>query len=259
MKQTLSFLLVFIGIQFAGSAIVQALWKLTTGSSDLTALMLIVSTAVVSLLTIMIFLWARWAEVSPNWLRTRPWMTLFWSCIAAFGAIIPAIWLQEQMPELPNFVEQQFDMILGTRWGYLTVGLLAPLAEEIVFRGAILRALLTHQSAAGNKLSPSTAIVASAVIFAAIHFNPAQLPHAFLVGLLLGWMYYRTNSILPGVAFHWVNNSVAYVLYNIFPDPDLKLADLFPGSPFYPLMAVGFSLIILLPALFQLHVWMKKE
>jgi membrane protease YdiL (CAAX protease family) len=186
-------------------------------------------------------------------------MTLFWSCIAAFGAIIPAIWLQEQMPELPNFVEQQFDMILGTRWGYLTVGLLAPLAEEIVFRGAILRALLTHQSAAGNKLSPSTAIVASAVIFAVIHFNPAQLPHAFLVGLLLGWMYYRTNSILPGVAFHWVNNSVAYVLYNIFPDPDLKLADLFPGSPFYPLMAVGFSLIILLPALFQLHVWMKKE
>jgi membrane protease YdiL (CAAX protease family) len=72
-------------------------------------------------------------------------------------------------------------------------------------------------------------------------------------------MYYRTNSILPGVAFHWVNNSVAYVLYNIFPDPDLKLADLFPGSPFYPLMAVGFSLIILLPAIFQLHVWMKKE
>lgn len=252
MKQTLSYLLVFIGIQFAGGAIVQALWKLVTGSPDVTAAMLITTTTVVSIITIVVFLWARWTEVSPTWLRTRPWMTLFWSVIAALGAIIPSMWLQELMPELPNWVEGEFDMILANRWGYLTIGLLAPIAEEMVFRGAILKSLLN------TRLSVSTAVMLSALLFALIHFNPVQMPHAFLVGLLLGWMYQRTGSILPSVAFHWVNNSVAYVLYNLYPNPDMKLADLFSGSQTHVLMAVAFSLLILLPALYQLHVWMRR-
>ena len=252
MKQTLSYLLVFIGIQFAGGAIVQALWKLVTGSPDVTAAMLITTTTVVSIITIVVFLWARWTEVSPTWLRTRPWMTLFWSVIAALGAIIPSMWLQEVMPELPNWVESEFDMILANRWGYLTIGLLAPIAEEMVFRGAILKSLLN------TRLSVSTAVMLSALLFALIHFNPVQMPHAFLVGLLLGWMYQRTGSILPSVAFHWVNNSVAYVLYNLYPNPDMKLVDLFSGSQTHVLMAVAFSLLILLPALYQLHVWMRR-
>jgi len=252
MKQTLSYLLVFIGIQFAGGAIVQALWKLVTGSPDVTAAMLITTTTVVSIITIVVFLWARWTEVSPTWLRTRPWMTLFWSVIAALGAIIPSMWLQELMPELPNWVESEFDMILANRWGYLTIGLLAPIAEEMVFRGAILKSLLN------TRLSVSTAVMLSALLFALIHFNPVQMPHAFLVGLLLGWMYQRTGSILPSVAFHWVNNSVAYVLYNLYPNPDMKLVDLFSGSQTHVLMAVAFSLLILLPALYQLHVWMRR-
>ena len=126
MKQTLSFILVFIGIQFAGGAIVQALWKAVTGNADLTAAMLITSTIVVSVITIGVFLWARWTEVSPQWLRTRPWMTLAWSCVAAIGAIIPSMWLQEQMPELPNIVENEFDMVLGSRWGYLSISKSCP-------------------------------------------------------------------------------------------------------------------------------------
>lgn len=252
MKQTLSYLLVFIGIQFAGGAIVQALWKVATGSPDLTPAMLITTTVVVSVITIVVFLWARWTEVSPKWLRSRPWMTLFWSAIAALGAIVPSMWLQELMPELPNWVEGEFDMILANRWGYLVIGLLAPFAEELVFRGAILKSLLNTQ------LSPWGAITLSAVLFALIHFNPAQMPHAFLVGLLLGWMYCRTASILPCVAYHWVNNSVAYVLYNLYPNPDMKLADLFQGSQTHVLMALGFSLLVLVPAIYQLHVWMKR-
>ena len=252
MKQTLSYLLVFIGIQFAGGAIVQALWKLVTGSPDLTASMLITTTTVVSIITIIVFLWARWTAVSPRWIRTRPWMTLFWSSIAALGAIIPSMWLQEQMPELPNWVESEFDMILANRWGYLVIGLLAPIAEEIVFRGAILKSLLN------TRMSADAAITVSAVLFALIHFNPAQMPHAFMIGLLLGWMYQRTGSILPSVAFHWVNNSMAYVLYNVYPNPDIKLIDVFQGSQAHVLMAVGFSLLILLPALYQLHLWMRR-
>ena len=253
MKKALSYLVIFLGIQILGGAIINTVWPLVTGSPDKTPALLITTTVIVSLAVIILFLWARWTEVSPKWLRTRPWTVLAWSVVAALGTLIPSAWVQEQMPELPNLVESEFDMILGNRWGYVTIGLLAPLSEEIVMRGGILKELLKSQ-----KLSPWGAIAISALFFSLIHMNPAQMPHAFVIGLLLGWMYWRTGSILPCMAYHWANNSAAYVIYNIYPDPDIKLIELFKGSEMHVYLAVVFSLLILLPALYQLHLWMRR-
>ena len=252
MKKAISYLFIFMGIQLLLGAVVAAVWNFFAHSTGESALKLITPSAVAGIATIVVFLATRWAEVSPAWLRTRPWTVLTWSVVASLGAIIPSAWLQEQLPELPNLVEQEFDLILQNRWGYVVIGLLASLSEEVVFRGAILRSLLRS-----SRLSVWGAIALSALMFSVIHLNPAQLPHAFIIGLLLGWMYYRTGSILPGVAYHWANNSVAYVLYNLYPDPDMKLIDLF-GTGSRVLMAVGFSLLILLPALYQLHLNMRR-
>ena len=252
MKKAISYLFIFMGIQLLSGAVMAAAWNLFAHSTGESALKLIITSAVAGIVTIVAFLATRWAEVSPAWLRTRPWTVLTWSVVASLGAIIPSAWLQEQLPELPNIVEQEFDLILQNRWGYVVIGLLASLSEEVVFRGAILRSLLRS-----SRLPVGGAIALSALMFSVIHLNPAQLPHAFIIGLLLGWMYYRTGSILPGVAYHWANNSVAYVLYNLYPDPDMKLIDLF-GTDSRVLMAVGFSLLILLPALYQLHLNMRR-
>lgn len=260
MKKAISYLLIFIGIQLVGGAICNIVWALVAGTRDMTTAQLITTTVLISLVTIVAFLFWHWTEVSPRWLRTRPWTVLLWSVIAAVGALIPSAWIQEQMPELPNLVENEFDMILGNRWGYLAVGLLAPLSEEIVLRGAVLRSLLAKPLLANGseRTNAWVAIAISALFFALVHFNPAQMPHAFVIGLLLGWMYWRTGSILPGVAYHWANNSLAYIIYNIYPDPDMKLIDVFKGSEQHVWMAVGFSLLILVPAIFQLHLWMKR-
>lgn len=260
MKKAIIYLIEFIAIQLIVGFIVTLVWQLITKSEDKTTGMLITTTVATGVVTIVIFLLTRWAEVSPNWIRTRPWLVLIWSVIAAMGAMIPSAWLQEQMPELPNFVENEFDMILTNRWGYLAIGLLAPLSEEIVLRGAVLRSLLSKPLFANRseRFNIWTAISISALFFALIHFNPAQMPHAFVIGLLLGWMYWRTGSILPGVAYHWANNSIAYIIYNIYPDPDMKLIDVFKGSELHVLMAVGFSMLILLPAIYQLHLWMRR-
>jgi membrane protease YdiL (CAAX protease family) len=219
--------------------------------SAMNATGMIITMAVFSVLTMVVFLWAKWSVVSRHWVRTRPWFVLFWCVLAALGALIPSVWIQEHMPELPNIVEGEFDMIMKDRWGYLVVGLLAPLAEEMVFRGAVLRSLLRW------KENPWIGIVISAVLFAVIHMNPAQMPHAFLIGLLLGWLYYRTDSIVPGVVYHWVNNTVAYVMYNLYPNPDLTLVELF-GTEQKVLMALGCSLLIFLPSLFQLNQRLNK-
>ena len=254
MKNACIYVVVFLAIQAMAGFIVQGLWTLISGEGVTpNATSIILTTVLFSVAVIAVFLLAKWSEVSKHWIRKRPWVTLVWCVVAALGAIIPSVWLQEHMPELPNIAEDTFDMIMKDRWGYLSIGLLAPLAEELVFRGAILRSLLRWVK------RPWVAIVISAVFFAVAHLNPAQLPHAFLVGLLLGWMYYRTHSIIPGIMVHWVNNTLAYTVYNIFPNAnDIKVVDLFGGDYIRVALSVVFSFLILIPAIYQLHLRMKK-
>ena len=254
--------LIFVAIQARAGLGVHAIWQQIVGGTDITVMELVVTMAVFCLLTIIIFLSARWAEVSPRWLLTKQWQVLIWAVIGALGMVIPMTWLQENMPELPNWIEDQQEQLLGNYWGYVVIGLLAPLAEEIVFRGAILRTLLGWNNANGQQPTANkqafTAITISAALFALIHMNPAQIPYAFLAGWLLGWMYWRTGSILPGMAYHWANNSVAYIIYRAYPDKDMKLIDLFKGSELHVYLAVFFSLLICLPAFYQLYLRMRR-
>ena len=253
MKKAIIYLVVFVGIQLVAGAMIQLIYILLKGQGAVVdASGLIITTALADVTTLVLFLLLKWAEVSRHWVRTRPWTVLFWCVLAAFGAIIPSTYLQEMMPELPNWAERELELIMNNRFGYFVVGLMAPLVEELVFRGAILRALLRWKS------NPWIGIVISAVMFSAIHMNPAQMPHAFLIGILLGWMYYRTDSIVPGVVYHWVNNTIAYVLFAFYPDPDMKLMDFFGGSQRTVLLAVAFSLCILVPSIYQLNLRMRK-
>ena len=252
MIRAIFYTLVFAVIQALMLPLMKAIQRLIGMEvSQQNATNMIIAMTASSIIVLVLFLFFRWAEVSRSYIRSRPWATLFWCALAAMGAIIPSSCLQELMPELPNIVEEEFDMILRDRWGYFAIGLLAPVCEELVFRGAVLRALL--------RWTPRhwLAIAISALLFALIHANPIQMPHAFLVGLLLGWLYYRTDSIVPGIVYHWVNNSIAYVVYNFYPDPQMKLIDLF-GSQRTVAAAVLFSLLILLPALYQLNLRLHK-
>jgi len=252
MKKALIYTLAFVALQVLVPFLIhQMLGLLKFDFASAGAKMMIIDLTAASVAVLVLFLYLRWAVVSRSYVRSRPWAVFCWCALAAVGAIIPSTCLQEMMPELPNIVEQEFDMILRDRWGYFAVGLLAPVCEELVFRGAILRALLSW--------TPRhwVAIAISALLFMLIHGNPAQMPHAFLIGLLLGWLYYRTDSIVPGVVYHWVNNSIAYVLYNLYPNPDLRLVDIL-GSQRTVAAACVFSLFILLPALYQLNLRLRK-
>ena len=188
----------------------------------------IIAAVIFSLVTIALFVWMKWATISKDFVMTRPWDLLF--CETA----------------------QQMVGIMNTPGGYAVICLLAPIAEELVFRGAVLRKLLEWKPERRWLM-----ITLSALLFALAHMNPAQLLHPFLIGLLLGWLYERTGSIVPGIIFHWANNTVAYLLIRIYQDPDITITQIF-GSQSRVMMAVGFSLLIFLPALYQLNQRMKK-
>ena len=230
----------------------------------------LISSVVSSILTLAVFLWLKWSPFSRTYLQSRPWGVLVWVVVLALGTIVPSTWLGEQIPyEMPQEIEQMLSEMLHNRWGYLAIGILAPIVEEMVFRGAILRTLLllggrgndqsSMLNAQSSKFQAFAAILISALLFGAVHGNVQQFVHATLMGLLLGWMYYRTNSIVPGIVFHWINNTAAYVIANVIPNSEhARLVDVLGGEQRSVWLALGFSLCLFLPALFQLWQRMKK-
>lgn len=211
----------------------------------------ILSSGLSSALTMLIFGGVKWVPLSRSYVQSRPWGTLFWVVLLSLGTLIPSTWMIEQLEiDVPSGVERMLMALLGSPWGYLVVGVLTPIAEEMVFRGAILRTLRKSL----QQTTPWIPIALSALIFGLAHGNFAQFPHAFLMGLLLGWMYVRTNSIIPGVVFHWINNSSVFILYNVLPQTaNLRLVEIFGGSQRAVWLSLLFSLCIFLPALFQLQ------
>ena len=209
-----------------------------------------------SLVTFILFVSTKWVPVSGNYLKMRPWGVLFWSAPLALGSILPMEFLVEKINlTMPEGTEEMFKSIMKVSWGYVALGIMVPFAEEIVFRGAIQRVL---QNVLGER-NRWIAIVVSALIFGIVHFNLAQGLHAFLIGLLLGWLYSKTGSILPGFVFHWVNNTVAYLMFNLMPQMnDGKLIDFFHGNDRMMYGGLFFSLCIFVPSLLQLIGRMPK-
>ena len=216
-----------------------------------------VSVALVSnLLVIALFAWRRWTPYDGDYINTRPWFTLFWVACLTVGCMIPVQYLSELLGiTMSEEYTKLFAGIMEHNLGFLAVGVVAPMAEEMVFRGAILRSL---NSILGHRLR-WVAIVVSALLFALVHGNMAQGFGAFLMGLLLGWMYIRTGSIVPGVVFHWVNNSIAVMMYRALPQSaDMTLVEFFNGNMKNVALAVVFSLMIFGAALYQLSWRLKK-
>ena len=219
------------------------------------AILLVLTSVFSNVVTLLLFLRVKWTPLTRDYLLSKPWLQLLWVALFALGAIIPLTFLYEKLGiEMDSTTEQLFNSLLKEPWGYVAVGILAPLAEEIVFRGAVLRTLLDMMS----KKNHWVAIMISAAIFGAVHGNSAQFVNALLMGLILGWMYYRTKSLVPGILLHWVNNTLAYVLTNVFPQSDGKLIVVFHGDEKTVYYAVGFSLCIMIPSFVQMILRLQK-
>lgn len=87
----------------------------------------------------------------------------------------------------------------------LIVGVLAPIFEELFYRGLVQRALLKRG------LSPTVAIGTTALFFGATHFQLLQLPGLVLAGALFGVLAYRFDRLGPAIAAHVTFNMVTVV------------------------------------------------
>ena len=255
------FAVVQIAVLYAGAGIWAAvkhdgyMETVVAVSNGSNAVLLALATVFSNVITLVIFLKTKWTPLTRDYLQSKPWAALLWVALFTLGTIIPLEFAYEQLGlEMDANTSKVFESLVKEPWGYVAIGILAPLAEEIVFRGAILRTLLGMVS----KKNHWVAIMISAALFGAAHGNAAQFVNALLMGLLLGWMYYRTKSLVPGILMHWVNNTMAYILTNIAPQSNGNLIDLFHGDEKTVYYAVGFSLCILIPSFIQMISRLQK-
>jgi len=113
--------------------------------------------------------------------------------------------------------------------GALAFVLVAPVTEELLFRGLILRGFV-------RRYPLPKALLVSAGLFALTHLNPWQFCSAAALGVVFGWWVARTGSLWPGLIGHALVNA-AVVFYKLLPVqiPGFNAGDLLANRMFQPL------------------------
>jgi len=93
----------------------------------------------------------------------------------------------------------------------ISVGIICPIYEEIIFRGAISKNLSGH-------ISGTMVVVIQALLFSAYHFNILQAIPALALGLVTGFAVYYTGSIISGIIIHIINNVIMVLLSQFMPE-----------------------------------------
>ena len=134
--------------------------------------------------------------------------------------MFPVIFVVNLLVEFLNPVDFTKDAVKALAYnplGICTIVLLAPFAEELFFRMGCLK-ICTESG-----LNPWVSILISASVFGAIHGNPAQILGAIPIGVLLGWLYWRSGSIWLPFAAHALNNLLGLVLLWMFGGEELTM------------------------------------
>ena len=150
-----------------------------------------------------------------------------------------------ELADLPNSMQETFEMMMRHPLGIIAIVIMAPIVEELLFRGAIEGHLLRKWK------HPAGAIVFSSLVFGVVHGNWVQAPFAFVIGLALGWMYYRTGSLLPGILMHFVNNSTAVLGFLITDNPDATMVSEYGPQGAAWMAVAGAVVTVLCVYLFQ--------
>ena len=130
-------------------------------------------------------------------------------------------WLNAQIPMWDSYMameETQMELIKGflttdhiTLIALFHVGLIPSICEEILFRGYAQRLL-------EKSWGIWAAIIIGGLLFGLFHIRLTQLIPLAMIGMLLGWLVWRSGSIYPAMAGHFVNNGGSVLLASFYSD-----------------------------------------
>ncbi|MCQ2065770.1 MAG: CPBP family intramembrane metalloprotease [Bacteroidaceae bacterium] len=207
-KVTLLTILIWLAIQILG-AIPMAIGSSVNsmGVLDRTldeTMLLAIGLLATQIIEIFLFWGIRYYNIQDTVRPFPEWKVLLLSLPLGF-AVLYGIDLLATPLDLPDLLEEDLEGLCRNAIGIVSVAICGPIAEEIIMRRIILRNL---EEATGSTWA---GILISAAIFALIHANPVQIVFAFPAGVLLGWIYCRTGSLLVPICIHILNNSFSVI------------------------------------------------
>lgn len=149
-------------------------------------------------------------------------------------------WMDSDYPEVLGEMLTDLEALTTPVGVVLLLGVLTPIAEEVLFRGVVLRSLL-------DRWGPWTAILVSSAIFGAFHLQPVHALIAFVLGTAAGWAMVATGSLWAAVAVHVTNNVLAAGAGMVA--PEVEAAPLWLLAPAGVALAAG--VVLLRPAVRQ--------
>ena len=207
----------FIG--FAGVALVLSVGTALFPESDsrlLTILSIFIGQGIM-VLPVFIIIYLNNGSFSKSFrIKPIPLNSIFPIVILSLGTII----LSDEIDRLisivfpvPDYIEKlvefvQFDTPLYALILILATVIIAPFSEEILFRGFLQKFLEKHWQ------DVTKAVLVTSLFFAAVHMNPGWIIQIYLLGIILGYLAWRTGSIFPGLILHALNNGLALGLQN---------------------------------------------
>ena len=117
--------------------------------------------------------------------------------IGIIGALLSKFGLPDTSPDF-----SLNGSVLFNTFTFISVVILAPIFEELIFRGMILNTLTKY-----NKMF---AIIVTSLLFGLLHLNITQAIPAFFMSLVLCYMYVQTDSMLVTILAHAGNNFLAH-------------------------------------------------
>lgn len=176
-----------------------------------------------------------------------------WACSFITDPVVSAL------PDMPEELKTMFEQMMqdGPLWvTVVSTVIFAPIFEEWLCRGMVLRGLL-------QKVHPAWAMVISALFFALIHLNPWQAVPAFVTGILLAYVYYRTGSLKLTILMHAVNNGTSVIISQL---PALKalpvdasLLEFMDRWQYISLMAACLFIIVIFIDIVRKNVPLQSE
>jgi uncharacterized protein len=121
----------------------------------------------------------------------------------AYGAyVVPDVEVQAELRRLFAAIPDTF---VNSVLLFVTIAMVAPLLEEILFRGLL-------QNALSKRLPVWAAIALSALVFGAMHMDFYAMPPLVLMGAIFGVIYHLTGSLRVTILLHMINNAAALAL-----------------------------------------------
>lgn len=150
---------------------------------------------------------------------------LFYFVLSSIGFIVLDIFVSDEV--LNQDQDLGFDGPSSTMqyvYAFLLLVVIAPVLEELVFRGVLFKGLLNIDKYAADKdkktklakYAPVFAIVVSSILFGIAHGQINLFVDTAILGVVLAWLMYKTDNIYVPIALHAAKNLLAFLLLFVF-------------------------------------------